>query len=169
MTDRLTGKLARVLEAVGCASLVTLMLVVFVDVAGRNLFNRPLPWATELLEVVLAVMVFVFYPLLALRSGHITVDLITVRPSLQVVQRLVAAVVGGVLFAVIAVCVARQAQRSFTYGDASALLQIPTGWVLVGMAVLSVVTVGGFVLVLLRARSGHGETAPTAHGAPVLE
>ena len=138
------------LEAVGCAALVLLMLIVFVDVVGRNLFGRPLPWGTELLEVVLAVMVFVFYPLLALRGGHITVDLITVRPSLQMVQRIVAAVVGSVLFAVIAGCVARQAQRSFSYGDASAMLQIPTGWVLVGMSLLSMATVAGFGIALFR-------------------
>jgi TRAP-type C4-dicarboxylate transport system permease small subunit len=165
MTERKTSRTAQVFEAVGCTALVVLMLVVFVDVAGRNLLNRPLPWATELLEVVLAVMVFVFYPLLAIRGGHITVDLVSVRPSLQVLQRVVAALAGAVLFAVIAWCVARQAQRSFSYGDASAILQIPTGWVLVMMTALSVVTVLGFAAALARVREGkHGKAV---HGVLV--
>ena len=64
--------------------------VVFVDVVGRNLLNRPLPWGTELLEVVLAVLIFALYPVLALRSSHITVDLIPVPRALQTPQRLLA-------------------------------------------------------------------------------
>ena len=71
----------RALEWVGTATLFALMAIVVVDVAGRNLFNRPLPWGTEVLEVLLAAMVFALYPLLALRSRHITVDLIELRPQ----------------------------------------------------------------------------------------
>lgn len=141
-----TGVFQRVLDAVGSAALLFMMLVVFVDVAGRNLINRPLPWGTELLEVVVAVMVFALYPVLALRGAHITVDLISVRAQLRPVQRWVAAVVGAVLFAVIAYCTGRQAVRSAGYGDASPLLQIPTAWVLWGMCALAAVTSLAFLL-----------------------
>ena len=41
----------RALEGVGTAALFILMVVVFVDVVGRNLLNRPLPWGTELLSL----------------------------------------------------------------------------------------------------------------------
>lgn len=167
MTHPRRGKAVRTLEAIGCAALLMLMAIVFIDVAGRNLFNRPLPWATELLEVVLAVMIFVFYPLLALRGGHITVDLITVRPSLQRVQRALAALVGAALFAVIAFCVARQAMRSFSYGDASPLLQIPTGWVLVGMSALSVVTMLAFLVALARVLGVRKSPREPAAATPV--
>jgi len=153
------GKFVRLLDAVGSAALLLMMSVVFVDVIGRNLFNMPLPWGTELLEVVVAVMVFALYPVLALRASHITVDLITVRPSLQRVQRSVACAVGAVLFAVIAWCTARQAIRSASYGDASALLQIPTADVLWGMVVMSGATVLAFIAALVAALQGRPATA----------
>ena len=46
------GRLERLLTAVGTLSLLALMGIVFVDVLGRNLFNRPLLWGTELAEVL---------------------------------------------------------------------------------------------------------------------
>lgn len=157
------SRVEHALQAVGAAALLALMLVVFVDVVGRNLFNRPLPWGTELLEVVLAVMIFALYPILALRSTHITVDLITVRPPLQIVQRVLACTIGAVLFVVIAYCAAHQAIRSAGYGDASALLHIPTADVLAGMSAMAVVTVAAFIIALVKALRG----APATPHTPV--
>jgi TRAP-type C4-dicarboxylate transport system permease small subunit len=153
----------RLLETVGAASLAVLMVVVFIDVLGRNVFNRPLPWGTELLEVVLAVMIFALYPLLALRSTHITVDLVEAPERFKPAQRTLACAVGAALFAVIAWCTGRQALRSAAYGDASPLLQIPTAWVLWGMCALSAATVLAFLLAM-------GRRAPVAesfHGVAV--
>lgn len=160
MRSGASAPLARTLEVVGVVALAVLMLVVLVDVAGRNLFNRPLPWGTELLEVVLAVMVFALYPLLALRSTHIVVDLLPVPAALRVPQRVLTALVGAGLFGVIAYCTGRQAVRSASYGDASALLKIPTAWVLWGMCALSVATVLGFLLAAWRRPAGPA----TVHG-----
>lgn len=156
----------RVLGAVGAAALFFMMSVVFVDVVGRNLFNRPLPWGTELLEVVVAVMVFAIYPVLALRGNHITVDLITVRPALHRVQRALAGAVGALLFFVIAYCTGRQAIRSAGYGDASPLLQIPTAWVLWGMTAMAVVTALCFLVSLSRVL--RSEAVPTVHAVGEL-
>lgn len=150
MTRRAPGKAVRALEGAGVVALFILMVVVFIDVVGRNLLNRPLPWGTELLEVVLAVLIFALYPVLAVCSSHITVDLVPVPRSLQLPQRVLSGLVGAVLFGVIAYCTARQAVRSAGYGDASALLHIPTAWVLWGMCVLSVATALGFLLAVRR-------------------
>lgn len=150
MAQPATGKAVRALEGVGVAALFILMVVVFVDVVGRNLLNRPLPWGTELLEVVLAVLIFALYPVLALGSSHITVDLVPVPRALRFPQRVLSGLVGAVLFGVIAFCTARQAIRSASYGDASALLQIPTAWVLWGMCAMSVATALGFVVAATR-------------------
>ena len=158
MSSTPSGRFTRLLEAGSAVLLVVLMAIVFIDVLGRNLFNRPLPWGTEVLEVVLASMVFLIYPVLAAQSGHITVDLIQVRPSLQRVQRALAALVGAIVFGVIAWCVARQAVRSAGYGDASAMLGIPTAWVLGGMSVFSVLTVIAFLLAMVK--SARGQVQP---------
>ncbi len=154
MASRSTGWFQRAMEVAGCASLALLMVIVFIDVVGRNLFNRPLPWGTELLEVVLAVMIFALYPILALRSTHITVDLIEAPVAWRMTQRVISALVGAVLFGVIAFCVGRQAVRSAGYGDASALLKIPTAWILWGMCALSVITALAFLLALRHRADG---------------
>ncbi|HSX94316.1 MAG TPA: TRAP transporter small permease [Hydrogenophaga sp.] len=131
------GRVERALKAVGTLSLLALMLIVTIDVAGRNLFNSPLLWGTEVMEVLLGLMVFVFYPVLARRHGHIVVDLVPVPRAMRGLQRLLAGGVGAALFGVIAWTCARQALRSAGYGDASAILGIPTAWVLWGMAALA--------------------------------
>jgi TRAP-type C4-dicarboxylate transport system permease small subunit len=138
----------RVLEIVGAISLAVLMAVVFVDVVGRNLFNSPLPWGTELLEIVLALMIFALYPLLALRSTHVTVDLIRVPDWLKPGQCLLSGLVGTALFVVIAFCTGRQALRSAAYGDASPLLQVPTAWVLWGMCAMSACAAAAFLVMM---------------------
>jgi TRAP-type C4-dicarboxylate transport system permease small subunit len=150
MAHKAQAMAVRALEGAGVAALFILMVIVFIDVVGRNLLNRPLPWGTELLEVVLAVLIFALYPVLALRSSHITVDLVPVPRALRLSQRVLSGAVGAVLFGVIAFCTARQAIRSAGYGDASALLQIPTAWVLWGMCALSAATVLGFVVAVIR-------------------
>jgi TRAP-type C4-dicarboxylate transport system permease small subunit len=131
------GTLERSLKAVGTLSLLLLMLIVVIDVAGRNLFNSPLLWGTEVMEVLLGLMVFAFYPVLARRRGHIVVDLVPVPQVARVAQRWLAGAVGAALFGVIAWTCGRQAIRSAGYGDASAILGIPTAWVLWGMAALA--------------------------------
>lgn len=131
------GTVERALKAVGTLSLLALMLIVAIDVAGRNLFNSPLLWGTEVMEVLLGLMVFVFYPVIARRHGHIVVDLVPVPRALRGFQRLLAGAVGAALFGVIAWTCGRQALRSADYGDASAILGIPTAWVLWGMALLA--------------------------------
>lgn len=150
--QRTGGRLAHALEAIGAAALLVLMVIVFVDVVGRNMFNTPLPWGTELLEMVLAVMIFAVYPLLALGFGHITVDLIQVRPSLHVVQRVLASVIGAVVFALITFCMGRQAIRAAGYGEATPLLGVPLSWIIGGVSVMAAISTLAFLMAVARAR-----------------
>ncbi|NPC54983.1 TRAP transporter small permease [Caenimonas soli] len=145
------GPVLRTLEAVGAACLVILMVTVFVDVVGRNLLNMPLPWGTEVLEIVLAAMIFVLYPVLALTFGHITVDLIKMPVALQRFQRALGAGMGAALFALIAWCLVRQTLRAAEYGEKTALLGVPISVLLGGMAVLAAVTAFAFMAASARA------------------
>ena len=146
----LSGRFQRALEAGSACALLSLMLVVLVDVVGRNLLNKPLPWGTELLEIVLALMIFLLYPVLGLRSGHITVDLIEVPRWVQRIQRVLGGVIGATVFGLIAWCMGKQALRAAGYGEATALLHIPLSLVIGGMSVMSVVTSFAFVVSALR-------------------
>jgi TRAP-type C4-dicarboxylate transport system permease small subunit len=139
-----------VLEGTAAVLLFVLMVIVLVDVTLRNTVNRPLPWGTEVLEVVLGAMIFLLYPVLALGSGHITVDLIATRPAVQRVQRVLAGVVGATLFGLIGWCLGRQSLRAAEYGDGTPLLGIRYSWVLGGMAALAVVAAACFVVAIVR-------------------
>lgn len=130
--------------------LLALMLVVLIDVVMRNMVNQPLPWSTELLEVMLGFMVFFLYPVLALGGGHITVDLIPVGASVRRLQGVLAALAGMLLFALIAWCLARQALRAAGYGEGTPLLHIPYSAVFGGMAVLAALASLAFVAVAVK-------------------
>ncbi len=125
------------MEHTASGLLAGMMVLVLIDVVLRNVADRPLPWGTEVLEVVLGAMVFLVYPVLAARGGHVTVDLIHVGPRLQRVQRVVAELAGAALFGLLAWCLARQALRAADYGDGTPMLKIPFSAVLGGMALLA--------------------------------
>lgn len=164
---RSDGRIARFLEAIGAVCLLILMVTVFIDVVGRNLLNAPLPWGTELLEMVLALMIFALYPLLALGFGHITVDLIQVRPRLRMVQRVLSGLIGAVVFALIAWCMGRQALRAAGYGEATPLLGVPLSWVLGGIGVLAAVSALAFLLAAVRS-SHHPAGSDELHSTEVI-
>src|SRR5690242_5196398 len=130
MQSGVTRHAVRVLEGAAALALMLLMLLVLVDVGGRNVLNKPVPWSTEVLEIIVGAMVFLLYPVLALQGGHITVDLIQVPPAIGRVQRLLGAIVVDLLLALIAWCLGRQPLRAAGYGERSHILGIPLRWVL---------------------------------------
>jgi TRAP-type C4-dicarboxylate transport system permease small subunit len=145
MAARNEGRVERVLAVAGSVCLLALMVLVVVDVIGRDFFNSPLLGGTELAEVVLGAMIFLFYPVLALRGGHITVDLVPIPRALRAVQRSLSGLIGAAMFGVVAFACGRQAVRAASYGDASAILGIPTSWVLWAMTALSALTAATFL------------------------
>jgi len=133
------------LQGLAAVLLLALMLLVLVDVVLRNVANQPLAWSTEVLEVMLGAMIFLLYPVLARNGGHVTVDLIPLPVAVRRVQRILSALAGVVLFALVAWCLGRQALRAADYGDSTTLLHWPYAWILGGMAALSLLAVIGFI------------------------
>ncbi len=150
MRISLTDRAVRALEGTAALALLLLMILVLVDVVGRNAFNKPVPWGTEVLEIIVAAMIFLLYPVLALQGGHIIVDLIPVRSKLRLVQRTLSACIGCVLFAVITWCLGKQALRAAGYGEASPILGVPLAGVLGVMSVLAGVCAVAFVIAGVR-------------------
>lgn len=58
------------------AILFALMMITFVDVIGRYLFNRPLQGAFEITELMLLVLIFAGLPLVSHADEHVTMDFI---------------------------------------------------------------------------------------------
>jgi len=60
----------------GCAAvaLLGIMLLMLVDVAGRYLFNAPVPGAGEVIELLMGITVFAALPLVTARGEHVRLD-----------------------------------------------------------------------------------------------
>lgn len=119
--------------------LFVLMLITFVDVLGRNLLNRPLTGASELTEIMLALVIFLMLPHVTMRNHHIAIDLIetVVGPKVLFALDVFAALLGAAMFFLIAWQSWVLANKAMGYGDSTAALNIPVGPVLYGMAILS--------------------------------
>jgi len=133
--------LERLLAALAGTALIGLMLVVLVDVVGRNLFNRPLAAGTELTELMLAAMSFLAFPLLAWRRRDITVDLFDflAGATLRRLQWVLSGGVGALVYALLARQALVFAGRAAGSGEATAQLQFPLAWAWWGMAALAAV------------------------------
>lgn len=119
--------------------LFVLMVITFVDVVGRNLFNHPLNGASELTEILLALVIFLMLPQVARRNQHIAIDLIenVVKPRGLVVLNAIASILGAVMFGLIAWRCWVLADKAIGYGDRTAALGIPVGPVMYVIAVLA--------------------------------
>ncbi len=106
--------------------LFCLMVMTFMDVILRSLFNSPIEAATELTRIALAIVVFSSLPVISAKATHIVVDILD--PWLERIQPIRDAIVhlccGVMLFWPI-----RQtyvlAQRAHDYGDITEYLAIP--------------------------------------------
>ncbi len=63
-----------VLGIVAASVLFSMMLVTFVDVAGRKLFVKPLYGGYEITEMLMGMLIFCALPLITAREGHVTID-----------------------------------------------------------------------------------------------
>jgi TRAP-type C4-dicarboxylate transport system permease small subunit len=114
----------------GLAALVLflMMLLTFVDVIGRYLLNAPVTGSFEIIELMVAALVFCALPLVTAREEHVAVDLFSHLLSARTEQ--IRAVVVGLLNAIILIAIAvkvwQKAAESARYGDQTAMLYWPT-------------------------------------------
>jgi TRAP-type C4-dicarboxylate transport system permease small subunit len=129
----------RLADAIACAFLFAVIVLTTVDVISRNVFNQPVPGATEITEIGLAAIVFFSFPQLAYRHGHIVVDLFDsfTNETVRKVQRVVSAWLGALTFLGLAWQLHLFAMRAFENGDATIQLGIPYAPVLWVMALVS--------------------------------
>lgn len=88
------------LELLAALMVTGLVLVTCLDVVGRYLFDSPLGGAFELIEVLLAALVFAALPITTWKGGHVEVDLLLPllpRGAARALGRLGGAVVAAVL------------------------------------------------------------------------
>ena len=118
-----------VLGIAASALLLCLMLVTFVDVVARYLFNRPIRGAFEVTELTLLVLIFAGLPLVSHADEHVTMDFIDRMLPARAVPlliRLIHGVVAAVFF-FLTWQVLIKAGRIAGYGDTTDVLRIPVG------------------------------------------
>jgi TRAP-type C4-dicarboxylate transport system permease small subunit len=143
----------KTVERIAALALTLMMLVVLVDVIGRGLFNAPLASGTELTEMLMAVMAFLAFPLLAYRQRDITVDLLDKLggKELRKYRLALAGLVGGTLFGLTAFQLSVFARRAAINGEISSQLQIPLGYLWWFMSAMAALTAIAWLVVAVRA------------------
>jgi len=109
--------------------LFLLMLLTFVDVVARYLFNFPLRGGFEVTELMLLVLIFAGLPLVSHADEHVTMDFID-RLLPERGRRLLARLVHGICAAVMLFLTWQvwiKAGRISSYGDTTDVLRIPIG------------------------------------------
>ena len=139
---------ARIANWLAAFALLGMALLTLLDVLGRNLFRAPVPGATELTEIGLVAVTFLLYPQIAARQTHITVDLLDdfFTPAMRRALGVVGSLLGAAVFAILAWQLWILGARLTSYGDVTSFLRIPLGPVIQFMAVMSAVTVAGFLV-----------------------
>lgn len=119
-----------------------MMLLTFVDVVARYLFNQPVRGAFEVTELLLLVLIFAGLPLVSYADEHALMDFVDrlLGPRGQrwlegAVHVLCAAVMG-----LLAWLVWKKADRVWGYGDATDVLRIAYGPFVYFMAAMIALT-----------------------------
>ena len=74
--DRIAGAVERVAAALAAISLVALAVLTFFDVIGRYVFFSPVPGAVELIQDLMAVLMFGALACATRANEHVRVDML---------------------------------------------------------------------------------------------
>lgn len=120
MIEKLIRLLARVFGLIGMIGMFAMLLHVTIDVAGKWLFDTPLPVTIEMTAHYYMVGV-VFFPLAAveLKNGHISVEIIPQYLSTRARHILIAVVslLGVVYFSIVTARTWHDAVNKFEIGE----------------------------------------------------
>lgn len=125
-----------------------LMFLVFIDVVGRYLFNRPIFGAYELIEVLMGSLIFAGLPLVSRAQKHISVDFISnlLPDRLKPIQGLIVNLLCAVTAMVISWRIWVYGERLNRVNETTLELQIPRGIIAQTMAVMVALTALAFFL-----------------------
>lgn len=140
--DRIGRYLDLYLGGIAAFLLFVLMILTFVDVAGRSVFNAPLPGGYEITELIMGVLIFAGLPVVSWREEHITIDLLDgVTPASLVSYRdIMVNVVSTVVVGFICWQTWMLAVQLWDDGELTEFLQVPVAPVMYMIGGLSGIT-----------------------------
>ncbi|MBL8697109.1 MAG: TRAP transporter small permease [Alphaproteobacteria bacterium] len=132
------GRIGRVLELVGGAMILAMMVVTTIDVVGRYFFSKPLWGGFETTEILMGLVIFAGMPLATARREHITIDLFDAYLGLR--ARCWQAAIGDIVCAgasaVLAWRMWLRGGQLLSVGETTLQLGVPRGLIACAMAVL---------------------------------
>jgi TRAP-type C4-dicarboxylate transport system permease small subunit len=163
--DALQRTVQRVFGPIAGLLIFLMMCVTVVDVIGRYGFNRPLPGASEITEVMLGTMIFAALPLVMLDNGQITMTLFTdtLTPPRRRVQAILVSLFSAFVLSLVAWRLYRHGVQLASYGEVTVFLGLPKGPIAYFMASLTgfgALTAAVLTLRLLFGRIAAGRRVP---------
>ena len=136
--------LERALALLAASLLFAMMLLTFVDVIMRYLFNAPIKGSFEISETLMAILIFAGLPLVSRAGEHVTIDSVLRLTSSGVrrIMTLVAQVGCAAALVGMAWLLYLKANRFASAGDVTQSLKLPIAPVVYLMELLTVVTAG---------------------------
>ncbi|EAR62201.1 TRAP transporter small permease [Neptuniibacter caesariensis] len=133
---------AFLLELIAALTLFFLMALTCADVFGRYFLDNAVDGTTELTEMGIAILVFAELPIVTWRGGHVVVDILDkmLGNTLIKVLGLFSAFLMSTSLYFLAVRIYELAARSHRRGEVTEYLQMPVGYIVEYIAVMSWVT-----------------------------
>lgn len=127
---RFSKAIERGLGSLAALSLFLMMVVTFIDVMSRNMLNAPILGATEMIEVLLAIMVFMAFPLVSWQEENICVDLLdNYFPNKWIgLRQIIINLICACSLILVAITNWKLAERSLEY-EVTEILELPLGYV----------------------------------------
>ncbi|WP_286239265.1 TRAP transporter small permease [Neptuniibacter halophilus] len=139
--------LAFFLELIAALTLFFLMALTCADVFGRYFLGNAVDGATELTEMGIAILVFAELPVVTWRGGHVVVDILDKALGNRVIKALglVSAFLMSTSLYFLAVRIYELAERSIRREEVTEYLQMPVGYIVEYIAIMSWVTAGAMI------------------------
>ncbi len=139
--------LAFFLEVIAAVTLFFLMILTCADVFGRYFLANAVDGTTELTEMGIAILVFAEMPVITWRAGHVVVDILDRWLSNTVVKALglLSALVISTSLYYLATRIYYLANRSFRREEVTEYLQMPVGYIIEYIAIMSWVTAAAMI------------------------
>jgi len=121
---------------------VSIAIVTFIDVLGRELFSLPISGGYEIIQLLMSIGIFFSIPLVTLHKSHVSVDLFTHLLPSKWVNRIdvLSKVIGTLFFGLITYCLYLFMLHAFSTGVVTTYLRIPHAVVSVLMFLLLILT-----------------------------
>lgn len=154
----LARRLSYALATVSGVMLVLVMAIMFTDVVGRYVFNRPLTFAVELVELCMGLALCFGFALTTLSRGNIRVDIVlqATPPRLHPLFHWISDAATLLVFGLIAWKLFEKAGQTLRDGLYTQILFVPVFPVVYLMSLGAAATVVVALVLLLKPSTGGG-------------